>query len=117
MISAYPGSYGEAVAGKIGRNAASSWTQSGHLEGRTHKVRIRAHASPATVAYAMLLGGLDGSAGELLFATLYARAQDASDHTLRELAKATSQRGWLDYRSIGSVTEVKFSWFELEEAS
>ena len=29
--SGIPDSYGEGVRNKVGRNAASSWTQSGHL--------------------------------------------------------------------------------------
>jgi hypothetical protein len=36
--SAFPHRFATGVRGRIGRNAASSWTQSGHLTGRTNKI-------------------------------------------------------------------------------
>ena len=60
LMDRYPGIYIDAVANKVGRNAASSWTQSGHLIGRTGKTRIRAACGPAAVAYALLLGAPRG---------------------------------------------------------
>jgi hypothetical protein len=112
VIDTYPGSYSDAVANKIGRNAASTWTQSGHLAGRTNKVRTRAKARPASVAYALYLASLEGLQGDLLFESLAVKAQDAPTHTLKELAREASRRGWLDYRSVGSVTELGFGFVE-----
>jgi hypothetical protein len=40
----------EATLDKVVRNTASSWTQSGHLEGRTFKIRRLVRATPASVA-------------------------------------------------------------------
>lgn len=110
VIDAYPNSYSDAIAHKIGRNAASTWTQSGHLAGRTKKIRTRANPRPASVAYALLLASLEGREGELLFESLPAQAQDAPTHAVKELARDASRRGWLDFRSIGSVTEIGFSY-------
>ena len=45
---------------KVVRNAASSWTQSGHLKGRGRKVRQAVTATPATTAFALLLGHVAG---------------------------------------------------------
>ena len=91
MTETYPGSYGDAVAHKIGRNAASTWTQSGHLEGRTHKTRVRANPRPASVAYALYLASLEGLEGDLLFESLVVQAQDAPTYALKELAREASQ--------------------------
>jgi hypothetical protein len=112
----YPGSYSDSVAHKIGRNAASTWTQAGLLEGRTPKTRCRATAYPASVAYALYLASLEGRAGELLFEALPVQAQDAPAHMLKSLAREASRRGWLDFRSIGTVTEVGFGFLEAREA-
>ena len=112
MQEAYHGSYSDSVAHKIGRNAASTWTQSGHLKGRTRKVRARANARPASVAYALYLASFSGVEGGLLFEALPVIAQDAPTHTLRELAREASRRGWIDFRSIGDVTEVRFPFLE-----
>ena len=105
----YPGNYSDAVANKAGRNAASSWTQSGHLTGRSGKTRAHADCRPAAVAYALLLGHLDGAAGEGLFESLWARALDASTGILHDQAFAASQRGWIEFRYGGGVTDVGFS--------
>jgi hypothetical protein len=113
--AAYPDSYGDAVANKIGRNAASTWTQSGHLTGRTPKIRVRANPRPASVAYALYLASLGGRQGDLLFEALPVYAQDAPTYALKELAREASRRGWLDYRSIGTVTEVGFSHLDRRE--
>jgi hypothetical protein len=115
VADTYPGSYSDAVANKIGRNAASTWTQSGHLSGRTNKVRTRANPRPASVAYALYLASLDGLQGDLLFESLPVQAQDAPTHTLKELAREASRRGWLDFRSIGTVTEIGFGFLEANE--
>ena len=106
----YPGAYSEAVANKIGRNAASTWTQAGHLAGRVTKTRVRVNPRPASVAYALFLASLEGREGELLFDALPVRAQDAPPHALREVARDAARRGWLDFRSIGGVTEVGFDY-------
>lgn len=99
-----------ATLAKIGRNAASSWTQSGHLRGRTHKIRVAALSYPTSVTYALFLGYLCGSRGEALFHTDWARLLDTPLDSLHEQAFLASQQGWLDYRHAGAVTEVGFSY-------
>jgi hypothetical protein len=64
--------------GKISRNCASSWTQSGHLEGRVRKVRTRPAISPAAAAYAALLGSLAGFGGPALLASPWIVVLDRS---------------------------------------
>lgn len=104
----YPEAYGEAIAAKIGRNAASSWTQSGHLVGRTGKTRVRVQCSPAATAYALLIGHSEGRRGALLFNTLWCRVLDCSSDVLLEQTQRASQRGLLELKHGGGVTEVTF---------
>ena len=108
----YPSSYSPSTAHKIGRNASSTWTQAGHLAGRVPKRRQRASPRPASVAYALYLASLEGREGERLFEPLPVVAQDAPTHALKELAREASRRGWLDYRSIGSVAEIGFRYLD-----
>lgn len=105
----YPGNYSDAVANKVGRNAASSWTQSGHLVGHTGKKRAKAVCRPAAVACALLLGHLEGVAGGGLFESFWARVLDAPIGILHDQAFAASQRGWIEFRHGGGVTDVGFS--------
>lgn len=106
----FPGRYNPTMLANIGRHAASSWQQSGHLQGRLRKVRTRANATVAATAYALLLGHLCGVRGAGLFETLWARLLDAPSHRLRELALQASQQGWLEYRHSGAVTEITFQY-------
>lgn len=93
---------------KIARNAASSWTQSGHLQGRAKKVRALAQATPAATAYALLLGYMSGARGELLYSTYWVRLLDAPMSRVDALAFEASRRGWLDYRRVANVVEITF---------
>ena len=93
----------------IGKNAASSWQQVGHLRGRLRKTRQRAVCRPTAVAYALLLGYVCGERGDGLFETFWCRVLDASAGELRAQAVAASQQGWLEYRHAGGVTDVTFS--------
>jgi len=109
LMGRYPGNYRHAVANKVGRNAASSWTQSGHLTGRVRKLRTLAACRPSAVAYALLLAHLDGAAGEGLFDSYWAQVLDASPEELHNQAFVASQRGWIDFRYGGGVTDVGFT--------
>ncbi|MBC8253538.1 MAG: hypothetical protein H8E35_05870 [Ardenticatenia bacterium] len=111
----FPGRLNPTTLANIGRHTASSWTQTGHLRGRTNKVRARAKSHPTSVAYALLLGHLCDVRGEALFHTLWARLLDAPIHTLQEQAILASQQGWLEYRQSGAVTEITFDYLLREK--
>ncbi|MBI4584110.1 MAG: hypothetical protein HY717_08815 [Planctomycetes bacterium] len=98
----------DATIDKVARNAASSWTQSGHLAGRVFKRRARVAATPLAVAYALLLGYLLGQRGKRLFHTLWVKALDASENELVSLAGEAKRLGILDLKHSGDVTEVGF---------
>lgn len=107
----FPSAYGEATLAKTGRNTFSSWEQTGHLHAlaRTDKVRSRPACTPATVAYALFLGHLEGVRGAALFDTIWARALDHPRSHLVELATLASQRSLIDFRHSGGVTDVGFT--------
>jgi hypothetical protein len=115
MISAaaghsFPGRFNAMTLANIGRHAASTWRQSGHLQGHVKKVRSQAASQPASVAYALLLGFLCGERGDGLFQTGWARLLDAPEHTLRSQAAVVAQRGYLEYRHAGGVTEISLRY-------
>jgi hypothetical protein len=108
VMETFPGRYNPTMLANVGRHAASTWQQSGHLRGRLTKMRDQAQSRPTAVAYALLLGFLCGERGEGLFDTVWARLLDAPEHAVREQAKAASRLGFLEYRHAGAVTEVSF---------
>jgi len=112
----FPNRYNTSTLAKIGRNAASSWQQSGHLSGKLHKLRSRAKSRPAAVAYALLLGHLCGTRGESLFNTTWAQLLDTPVHILHEQAILASHSGWIEYRRAGNVIDISFHYLLREGA-
>jgi hypothetical protein len=106
----FPGAYQETTVATIAKKAYASWAQTGHLGGATRGQRIRTRASckPENVAFALMLGHLQGLRGEALFDTVWARVLDHPRSHLYDLAFAASQRGMLEFRNAGGVVEVGF---------
>ena len=94
---------------KVVRNAASSWTQSGHLKGRGRKIRQSVTPTAMTTAFALLLGYLTGIRGESLFETFWAQVLDAPAGELMRFAMDARRMGFLDLRQSGGVIDVAFS--------
>ena len=109
VSAAFPDRMSPVTLQSAGRNIASSWTQSGHLQGKVSKVRARAEASVGAVVYALMLGHLSGVRGLPLYETLWARLLDTPQNEVDALAFAASQRGLLEYRRMGDVSEFGFS--------
>jgi hypothetical protein len=103
----YPGHYTSKMFGKISRNCASTWTQSGHLRGRVRKERARPAVSPAAAAYAALLGSLAGFGGPALLASPWLRVLDCSKTELLALLKKAEGYGLLRLRAGGDVVEIE----------
>ncbi len=94
------------ITDKVARNAGSSWTQSGHLEGRVRKMRRRVRPTPGSVAFSLWLGAVQGSAGEDLLKTAWAAALDAGPSDLLDLALRAKQLGLVHVLVGGGVIEI-----------
>ncbi len=115
----YPGSYSPNIKAKIGRNTLSSWTQAGYLARISRggpALRSEVNPSPAAVAMAIVIGARRGLSGERLFSSEFAHLLDAPNRTLHDRAYDASRKGWLEYRSLGNVTEVDLSKLLAEAA-
>lgn len=93
---------------QVVRYALSSWTQSGHLRGRSAKIRQRVPATPAAAAYALLLGYAAGRRGALLFETPWCAVLDAGPGGLAAPAAAANRLGLLDLKQSGPMIDVSF---------
>ena len=103
-----PGRFSQATLKSTAQNVNSTWTKSGHLQGRARKVRSRAKATTGSVSYALLLGYLTGERGPSLFQTEYFKLLDCPIDTAIELAQEASRRGWIVFKRVGDVIEVLF---------
>jgi hypothetical protein len=103
---AFPGQYSD--ANKIARNAASSWTQSGHLVGRNKKIRARVKPSPAAATLALFLATCCGFHGAAVFTSPWCILLDLSGDKARSTAQEAHRLGYLNLRCIGDVVELSF---------
>jgi hypothetical protein len=96
-----------ATADKVARNVASSWEQSGHLEGRTFKRRRRVTATPHSIAFALYLGRAAGYRGQDLLTDPWVAVLDCSPTAAHQLALEAKRMGLIDMRSAGDVISIE----------
>jgi hypothetical protein len=99
----------ESVLDKVARNAASTWCQSGHLEGRVRKIRQRVTPTPGSLALALWLGTLEGLAGERLLGSRWAQVLDRGPRELEPVALRAKQLGLISASIGGGTTEIDTS--------
>ena len=102
----------EGTLDKVVRNAASSWTQSGHLEGRALKRRRRVTATAASVVLALYLAYKIGFRGMDLFASGWVATLDCSAALAQKLALEAKRLGLIDIRMAADVVEIGFDRLE-----
>ena len=100
--------FNESILDKIARNASSSWSQSGHLQGRVRKIRQRVNPTPASCTMALLLGYLLGRRGQLLFETTWVSILDSSPAELLVVAGDARRLGLLDLKQSASIIDISF---------
>lgn len=108
VAALYGNEMSESTLGKTGRNTGACWTQTGHLAGRSKKVRTGVEARPAAVAYAAYLGYLAGRRGLGVLDTPWSQILGiAPSRALEELRDAHTQ-GLIDLLVAGNVVDVSF---------
>lgn len=103
-----PGRYSSGKLASNAKNLNSTWTQTGHLQGRVRKIRNRANPTAGSVAYALLLAYLTGGRGPALLQSEYLKVLDCPPERAVELAEEASRKGWLLWKRVGDVIEVHF---------
>lgn len=107
----FPKHYSEVSRDNIARNAASSWTQSGHLAGRARKIRSRVKPTAVAVTLALLLGNVAGFHGPVIFSNPWCRLLDLTADQARTRAREAHRAGLLNLRAVGEVVELNFPLF------
>lgn len=100
--------FNEATLDKVVRNAASSWAQSGHLEGRTFKKRVLVKPSAGPVVMALFLGYLQGIRGPGILRTFWCQVLDATPEVIARIASIASMSGLIRFRMAGDVIDISF---------
>lgn len=97
----------EAILDKVVRNVASSWTQSGHLSGRTLKKRSKVTATPASVAFGLYLAHKAGFRGQDLFTSGWMALLDCTLPDAQALAIEAKRDGLIDLRISGNIIDIR----------
>jgi len=109
--AAFPNQYSDASLKTTTRNAASSWTQSGHLTGHVKKVRQQVKPTAVSVTMALFLGQLAGYHGAAVFSNPWVRLLDLGADRARAMAQEAHRAGLLNLRAMGEVVELNFPLF------
>ena len=99
--------FNEAILDKVARNAASSWTQSGHLSGRIRKVRRAVEqVTPGALVLGLWMGSLFGRTGGELLTSPWMRVFDRSSAELIEAVLYARRLHLLTAHIAGDVMEI-----------
>jgi hypothetical protein len=108
LEATFPNRYSELSGNKIARNAASSWTQSGHLAGHARKIRQRIKPTVMAVTMAFFLGDITGYHGAAVYSNPWCRLLDLNADRAKPLGFEAHRAGLLNLRAVGEVVEVSF---------
>jgi hypothetical protein len=108
LETTFPNQYSELNRNKIARNAASSWTQSGHLAGHAKKTRQQIKPTVVAVAMALFLGDIAGFYGAAVFSNPWCLLLDLNADRARAMAQEAHRAGLLNLRVVGEVVEMNF---------
>jgi hypothetical protein len=115
LEDAFPRQYSELNRDKIGRNAASSWTQSGHLIGRAGKTRQHVQPTVVALTLALFLGKACGFEGAAVFSNPWCQLLDLSADRARAMGGDAHRLGLINLRALGDVIELSFPRFSTFE--
>jgi hypothetical protein len=108
LEATFPNRYSELNRNKIARNAASFWTQSGHLAGRAKKFRQLIKPTAVAVAMALFFGDVAGYHGPAVFSNPWCRLLDLNADRAKAMGVEAHRAGLLNLRALGEVIELSF---------
>jgi hypothetical protein len=99
----------ESTINKTVRNTASTWSQAGHLEGRTFKFRRLVQPTPSSVAFALYLARVAGFAVNESLTSGWVKVLDCSASAALDLATSAKRMGLIDLRMAGDVIDLNLN--------
>ncbi|WP_166424587.1 hypothetical protein [Paraglaciecola sp. 20A4] len=113
-----PERFSPASLKSFAQNVNGTWTNAGYLTGRNRKYRSAPVIRPINVAFALLLGYLQGLTGNRLFSSDVSKVLESRQELLLELARTASHMGLINFKHSSDVVEVTFpNYLTKEEES
>ncbi|OHV58132.1 hypothetical protein LCM4576_08330 [Mesorhizobium sp. LCM 4576] len=104
--AAHAGRFSEKMLRSLAQNCASTWTQTGHLEGRYEKKRSRVQAAATVAALAALIATLCGFSGPAILSSAWFRILDLKPDAALDALRSAEARGLARVRAAGGVIEI-----------
>ncbi|TBG63284.1 DUF1819 family protein [Rhizobium leguminosarum] len=101
----HPGRFSEKMVRSLSQNCASTWTQTGHLEGNK-KQRRMVHPSAAAAALAALIATVSGFSGPAILSSGWFRILDLNPDTAMDALRSAEAHGFARVRAAGDVIEI-----------
>ncbi len=109
LENGFPNRFSPAMKKSMAQNVNTSWTFSGHLEGKVKKIRQVPEPRPVSAAYAMFVGYLTGLRSLSLLDSAYASLVSSSRSQLQAALSLASAKGLLSLKQAAGIVEFDFS--------
>ena len=90
------------------QNIASSWKQTGFIQGRMKNIRVRPELSYQVIAFALIIGYLKGLRGDFLVTSNLVKALDVPSSKLKDYISEAASHDLLKFQSSGNVNTFSF---------
>lgn len=104
----FPDRFSPATLKSVAQNVNGTWTNAGYLQGRTKKHRSEPSIRAVNVAFALVMGYLQGVSGNRLFSTEWMQMLECRSERLIDLARMASHSGLITFKHSSEVIEVGF---------
>jgi hypothetical protein len=101
----YPGRFSEKMIRSLSQNCASTWTQTGHLQGKK-KQRRKVHPSATVAALAALIATVCGFSGPAILSSAWFRVLDLNSDSAMDALRSAEAHGMARVRAAGDVIEI-----------
>ena len=109
LEAVFPTRFSAAMKKSLAQNLNTTWTEAGHLAGRSKKVRAVPEPRVAASVYAVTAGYLIGLRGQTLLASVFGRLVSPDPSYLTAHLALASGRGLVRFRQAGGVVEIDCS--------
>ncbi|RWK37909.1 hypothetical protein [Mesorhizobium sp.] len=101
----FPCRFSEKMVRSLSQNCASTWTQTGHLEGK-RKQRKRVNPSASVAALAALIATVCGFSGPAILSSAWFQVLDLNPESAIDALRSAEARGMARVRAAGDVIEI-----------
>lgn len=105
----FPNRFSQTSLESMAKNVNATWTNAGFLKGKSKKYRTEPNVRAVNIAFALLLGYVQGISGNRLFTTQWVNLLQCRTERLYELARVANDIGLISFKHSSEVVDITFS--------